>query len=479
MPTPRHRPFRHARHIGLATAAAFAVFAPAAAHAGQATLWACHGPGGQALGTIGLTPAATGDGVTSTFGSGCDAPVSALGQGGVRAALPAPAAAGSSAAWSLEVPRAVTLTGVAATRRTAGFGSTPLPDSGLRYAATTPTDLIESRSTEAGDGALDGSFATSTSGTSVRFAVTCAPPAVSPCTAPVAVELGSLGATVTDDQPPRGAVGGIVSPAVGTLNLALRASDAGLGLAEARVLVDGTLVSVVDIGGATCAELSPTDTTVDIAAGATCPESVTDLPMAVDTTTLPDGEHRLEVIVRDVSGNAVTVADELIVVANTRRVQSSTAILNLGSGGTPTGGAGGTPPGTGGEIGGAGGTPGSPGTVACARPRLTMALSQRPLRRSRGVALVRRNARYRFTGRLTCVVGGRRVSAPQDTVVEILNTIGRRTVRKSGTTVRRSGQITAILAYPSTRLIRFRFRSADGSVAQASIRIIVSRRASA
>ena len=457
------------------------LLAPAVAHGGEATLWACHGPGGQALGTGVLTPVTTGDGVTSTFGSGCDAPVSALGQGGIRAALPTPAAAGSSAAWTLEVPRAVTLTGVTATRRTAGFGSTPLPDSGLRYAATTPDDVIESRSTEAGDGALDGSFATSTSGSSVRFAVTCATPAATPCASPVAVDLGSLGATVSDDQAPRGAVGGIVSPAVGTLNLALRATDAGLGLAEARVLLDGGLVSVMDLGGAACAELSPTDSTVDLRAGATCPESVTDLTIPVDTTTLADGDHRLEVVVRDAAGNTSTVADEIVRVANTRPVRLSTAVLNLGSGGgSGAPGAGGDPqPGTGGGTGGAGGTGGSPGTVTCARPRLTMALSQKPLRRSRGVAVLRRNERYRFTGRLTCVVGGRRVSAPQDTVVEILNTIGRRTVRKSGTTVRRSGRVTAILAYPSSRLIRFRFRSADGSVAQVSIRIIVSRRGGA
>lgn len=454
------------------------LLAPAAAHGGQATLWTCHGPGGQALGAAALTPSTAGDGVTATFGSGCDAPVSALGQGGVRASLPSASAAGSSAAWTLDIPRAVTLTGVTATRRTAGFGSTPLPDSGLRYAATTPDDVIESRSTDAGDGALDGSFATSTSGTSVRFAVTCTTPAATPCPAPVAVELGSLGATVTDDQPPRGAVGGIVSPAVGTLNLALRASDAGLGLADARILLDGRLVSVMDLAGAACAELSPTDSTVDVRAGATCPESVTDLTMPVDTTALADGDHRLEVVVRDVAGNAVTVADETIRVTNTRPIRSSTAVLNLGSGGTGTPGAGGGS-GPGGGTGGAGGTPGAPGTVACPQPRLTMALRQRPLRRSRGMAVVRRGERYRFTGRLTCLVSGRRVSAPRGTVVEILNTLGRRTIVKSGATVRSRGEVTAILAYRSSRLIRFRFRSADGSVAQVSIRIIVSRRGGA
>lgn len=456
---------------------------PSAAHAGEATLWACHGPGGQALGVAGLAPEAAGDGEAVTFGTGCDAPASALGQGGVRAAMTSEApAAGSVAAWTLELPADVALTGLRATRRTTGFGGAPVPGGGLRYAATTTGGTIEAHSVEDGTNVpLDGTLVTGASGAAIRFAVACMPMLAGSCSGPgatpTAVDIGAIGAVVRDDAPPAGAVGGIVSPAAGTLSLSLRATDAGLGLAEARVLVDGQLVAVTDIGGAACAELSPVDTTIDVRAGAACPARADDVPLAVATTGLPDGEHRLQVLVRDVAGNTTAAADEMIVVANTRPTRSASAVLDLGGGGSVPASTGGTGT-SGGGATGAGETGGRPGTVACARPRLTMALRQRPLRRSRGIPVLRRGGRYRFSGRLTCVVGGRRVSAPRDTVVEILNVIGRRTLRKSGTTVRARGEVTAILAYRSSRLIRFRFRSADGNVAQVSIRIVVSRRSS-
>src|SRR5436305_1906312 len=53
---------------------------------------------------------------------------------------------------------------------------------------------------------------------------------------------------------------------------------------------------------------------------------------------------------------------------------------------------------------------------ACAKPRLSVMLSSRPLHTTRGVPVLRANHAYRFTGRLTCVIGGRRASAPRGTV---------------------------------------------------------------
>lgn len=459
-----------------AAAAAVTLALPGTASAGDATLWACHGPAGQPLGTAGLVAAAAGDAEAATFGSGCSSPVSALGQGGLRAAMTsADPAAGSAASWTVPVPRDVTLTAVRATRRTTGFGGDPVPGSGTRYRATTSGATLEERGADAAASPLDGTLVTAAAGSFVRFGVSCAPGAATcagTLAAPAGVEIGAVGIGVSDGAPPRGAVGGLVSPAAGTLSLAVRATDAGLGLADARVLVDGVVAGVADLGGADCADLSPGNDAIDLRAGVTCPTSVEDVPLTVDTTALTEGEHRLEVVVRDVAGNATTVADETVRVANTRPSRSATAILNLGGGG----GAPGTgTPDPGGPGGAGGATGGQPGTVTCARPRLTVRLAQRPLRRSRGVAVLRRGARYRFTGRLTCLAGGRRVSAPRGTVVEILNVLGRRTLVKNGVSVRARGEITAILAYRSSRLVRFRFRSADGSVAQVSIRVVVSR----
>lgn len=153
------------------------VLVPApSAGAADAPLWACHGPGGQPLGTAGLTPDATGDATASTFGSACDAPVSALGDGGVRAALASTTpAAGAAASWSLAVPGRVSLQAVRATRRTTGFEGVPLAAGGLRYAAASSEAILEaSSSDDATNVPLAGTLATAATGTSVTFGVRCA-----------------------------------------------------------------------------------------------------------------------------------------------------------------------------------------------------------------------------------------------------------------------------------------------------------------
>ena len=40
--------------------------------------------------------------------------------------------------------------------------------------------------------------------------------------------------------------------------------------------------------------------------------------------------------------------------------------------------------------------------------------------------------RYRFTGRLTCVINGKRRSAPKRTRIDILNKVGKKTVDEAG-----------------------------------------------
>ena len=101
--------------LGLALA-----FAPSAS-AGQATLWSCHGPGGQALGVQPLVAAANGDGVITTYGTGCAAPATVLADGGLRAAFTrVDPAGGSQAFWRFDVPASVTLQSARLVRRTSG-----------------------------------------------------------------------------------------------------------------------------------------------------------------------------------------------------------------------------------------------------------------------------------------------------------------------------------------------------------------------
>jgi hypothetical protein len=215
------------------------------------------------------------------------------------------------------------------------------------------------------------------------------------------------------------------------------------------------------LGGASCTDLSPGDPAIDLRVDESCPQVVSGAPLSVDTTGVTDGAHRLVVRATDAGGNSTTISDQAVEVINTAPQPSATATLGVGTG----------------AISGAGGASGGGASALepCPSPRLSMRLSQRPLRRSRGVAVLRARRRYRFAGRLTCLVAGRRVSAPQGLGVELLNVVRGRTLRKTGMTVRRRGRLTIILAYRSSRAIIFRYRATDGRTARVRIRIRVSR----
>jgi hypothetical protein len=467
--------------LGCAVAASTLSLA-ASATAGQAVLWACHGPAGQALGGQPLTAATFGDGVITTYGSGCAAPTSAIGDGGVRASFTrVDPAGGSQAFWRLDVPSSVTLRSARLARRTSGFGGTPVPGAGQSYATQTSAGAIESARVEDGsnvplDGVLDAS---PVSGIYTRFGVLCEKAPLERCAPATAAELGvdasSIALSVSDAAAPRGAVGGVFSPAAGTLGLSLFATDDGLGLASARATLDGALAAVVDLGGAACAELSPQDATIDLAAGGGCPSSVTGAELDVDTSGVPDGVHELRVVVRDAAGNESPVADEQIVVRNAPAQTSSQATLSLGTGGPGSGGDSGAGAARGGDGGGTV-APGRPATAgpACAQPRLSMLLRSRPLRTFRGIPVLSRLLAYRYSGSLTCLVAGRRASAPAGTVVEILSVTSKGAKSEGGITTKKRGALSVLLRFATSRIVRFRHRSTDGTTARVSIRIAVA-----
>jgi hypothetical protein len=259
-------------------------------------------------------------------------------------------------------------------------------------------------------------------------------------------------------------VGGVASPAAGTLALSVRASDDGAGLASAEARVDGAVVASVALGGAGCAS------------GDGCPASVEDLALPVATATFPDGTHQLQVSVADAAGNRAVLLDQALVFDNTPPVRQSTVVLTLGSGeatdGPGGGGAGGG--GTGGAVGGAGGTGSAGGGPFCRAPRLSMFLKDKPLRLSRGVPVLRRNARYRFGGTLTCASGAGRVRAPAGVVVGLRALIGRKTYKKSGAATRAGGVLSLTLSAQSSRLLEFRYTSVDGAMTRVRIRVVVS-----
>jgi hypothetical protein len=457
-----------------------ALWCASPALAGDAVLWGCHGPAGQPLGVAGLAGGSLADGEATTFGSGCAAPASAPGGGGLRASFSRADPAGASAAsWSVAVPIATQLRAVRLTRRTTGFSGAPESGNPQRYTAQTSTSVLESAALDdTSPTLLDGVLsADPAAGESVRVGVACALTPSARCAAPAAgtvgVDLTTVALDVRDDDAPRGAVGGLQSPASGVLQLGVHATDAGLGLARTSATLDGRPAATTDLGAASCADLSPADPAIDLALGAACPAVVGNAALLVDTLAVADGVHQLTVTATDAAGNVATLVDQPFTVLNHPPPFSSSAILAIGNN---------TPGQDGGGSAGGGGVAGTGGATtpatACATPRLSLFLAQRPLRVSHGIAVLRSGARYRFSGRLTCLVAGHRRSAPRRLVVEILNKVKGRTLLKSGTTIGAAGAISVILSYRSSRTIVFRYRDAGSAAATASvsIRVLVSSR---
>jgi hypothetical protein len=479
----RRSPLSGAVLLGLGVLASVALAAPAA-QAAPATLWACHGPDGRALGDGGLLAAVAGDGATNPYGSGCGGPApGGIASGGLRATFTrVDPAGGSSASWRVAVPAGLTLQTVALGRRTHGLGGGAVDGAPQRYRAFGADTLLESDALDDLAGtALDGTFsaAVPSSAADVRAAVDCALPAGERCAAApdlVAVDLGSVALGVDDAAAPRASVAGLRSPAAGTLALTVDATDAGLGLAGASASIDGVPVASSDLGApASCGDMTPGDGIVDLPLADGCPGAAIAASLPVDTTRLADGLHQLRVVVRDVAGNATTAMDQTITVRNTPLAPLPTTVtLDIGSGaGAGSASADGGSGAAGGVSGASGGANGG-STAACAKPKLSMLLSQKPLRIARGRPVLATGVRYRFNGRLTCLHGTRRVSAPRGTKIELLNIVKGRFVGKSGTTVRTGGAITILLAYKSSRTIEFRYRSTDGSASRVRIAVTVS-----
>jgi hypothetical protein len=261
----------------------------------------------------------------------------------------------------------------------------------------------------------------------------------------------SPAAADTDTSPPQAALGGYRDRVAGPLDLSLLANDGGSGLARAAAAIDGVVVVSVPL----CPNPS-----------AGCPGLLTNIQLPIDSTQFADGPHHLLVTVTDAAGNTTPI-DKDIDVVNTPPDQSSSATLTIGSGNANTNG-------TTQQGDSNGGVKDASGTSTCNAPKLSMFLSQKPLRVTKGGrAVLAKGKRYRFTGRLTCVVKGKRVSAPSSTRIDVANVLAGKRVGKGGATVRAKGKITLILAYSSSRTIEFSYRSATGRLSRVRINVQV------
>lgn len=96
----------------------------------------------------------------------------------------------------------------------------------------------------------------------------------------------------------------------GAVSVSFDAADRGGGLYRLITVVDGAVREVrgLDQGPGTCADVVAGDADpYQFAARVPCPLALTGLTATIDTTTLPDGPHRVQVLVEDAAGNRTPV----------------------------------------------------------------------------------------------------------------------------------------------------------------------------
>jgi hypothetical protein len=285
------------------------------------------------------------------------------------------------------------------------------------------------------------------------------------------------GAQAPDASAPTGAVGGLRSPAKGTLELSLAAHDKGWGLASAEASL-GPHTTFTRLGQGSCPE-HPAPGGPEPAPG-DCPASVSAAPLELDTRAVPDGTHRLVVRVTDAAANTATLLDREITVRNAAVVTGTRASLQLGvSSQSPDS------PGKGKGKGKGKGPGAGKGLPPCRWPRLRMRLLARPLWRTRPgrLPVLRFKKRHLYRGHLTCRVGNKRVRAPEGTPVAVVYRIWRRSFRKrrAPITVRkgqirvRNGRLRVRLGFLSGRTVLFSYLSPEGGAARSKLRIAIAR----
>ncbi len=258
------------------------------------------------------------------------------------------------------------------------------------------------------------------------------------------------------DSTPSGDVGQVQSPAEAgsTLSLTIDASDTGSGLRSAQASIDGNTASV------------------SLCSAPPCPQAVSNIPLSIDVGTA--GSHMLLVTVTDAVGNTGTLLEAPIEVLDPVPPGSNTVTVGITATheGPPV-----EPP----EEPAHKHPPKEPPPRVppiCPSPMLEMHLASKPLGYTRkGVPVLWRGRRYRFTGRLTCLHGRRRASAPDGTPVRVLYKVGRRTFKaRPGTMLVHGGNLGAMFAFKSARTIIFRYTQFGGEDVKVRIRTAIARR---
>jgi hypothetical protein len=89
------------------------------------------------------------------------------------------------------------------------------------------------------------------------------------------------------------------------------------------------------------------------------------------------------------------------------------------------------------------------------------------------VPVLVKGKRYRFTGRLTCLVNNKRVSVPKRTRIELRQIVHGKSHLKGRGTVGSRGKVVVRFSVPSSRTLEFRFITADQKVTRVRIKVRV------
>ncbi len=310
-----------------------------------------------------------------------------------------------------------------------------------------------------------------TAAASVLVAAAVLAPAHARSTPTVSVKLSSASAGAQSATAASGAVGGVRSPVDEgeTMNLKINASDAGAGLVSAHVSIGGSSASVSLCPVPASAGGEPIDG---------CPESVSEVPLSIDVGRA--GSHPLAVTVTDAAGHLSTLVEQTIEVLAPPKQEGNTLTIGISNGSV----------GPHGELLSEEPSQGilsykeeSPPPI-CPSPMLAMRLAGRPLGRThRRVPVLWEGRRYRFTGRLTCLDGRRRISAPNGTTVHVLyerhlctRDHHRCVVRSRKLTITvRKGRLRVRLRMVHRGTIVFRYRPSHGESVRVRLRVAVRR----
>jgi hypothetical protein len=305
-----------------------------AARAGQYHVYSCHTPNGESAPTEGWSKTVAGAGTAAE--ETCDQPDGALLAAVEGKAARTPNSGGAT--WEYTAPTNETL--VEATLWRAGIADeAPGTEAGYGFSIAGPTesqvfDHCGAWSECSGQGVVGDPFASTNAlvdqgspGGHIYVTASCSGVSggacpIDPTGYAAAIYVYAANLTLEESAPPTvwDVSGEMASASTlsGTSDVAFDASDAGSGVYEAVVSVDGQVVqsSVIDEDGGRCRNVGETtDGLPAFLYVQPCPPSVR-AEVGFETTRVSDGEHELTVSVTDAAGNAATVLERAVTINN-------------------------------------------------------------------------------------------------------------------------------------------------------------------